>query len=173
MRLLARVADGFALLAGVVVLAITLLVSYDVGMRTLLDAPQLFVDELCGFLLVFVIFAGLAHTFLRGGHVRVDLVTGRLPGRARARMRIATLAAGIAVLLISAWVTSSSAITAFRYGRVSTVELYPLWVPMVAIPAGLLLMALAMAAIVLRQWRVLRRAGDAADEVALREDDAA
>ena len=87
MRAIARASRAIALLAGVVVLAITLLVSYDVGMRYLFDAPQLFVDELAGFLQVFVIFAGLAYTFVSGGHVRVDLVTGRLAPQARARPR--------------------------------------------------------------------------------------
>ncbi len=170
MTAIARIARAIALLAGAMVLAITLLVSYDVGMRYLFDAPQLFVDELAGFLQVFVIFAGLAYAFVSGGHVRVDIVTARLRGPVRARLRVFTLLAGIVVLLIASWVTGSSAITAHAYGRVSTVELYPLWVPMIAIPSGLLLMALAMGAAAWRQWRTLRAVRDAADEITLRED---
>ena len=54
------------------------------------------------------------------------------------------LTIGIVFLAVVIWVTTQSALTAFRYGRVSAVLLYPLWVFMLMIPAGLLLMALCM-----------------------------
>ena len=58
------------------------------------------------------------------------------------------------------WVTTQSTLTAWRYGRVSAVMLYPLWWPMLVIPAGLALFALAMLARLARQARAGR------DEVA-------
>lgn len=159
---------AIALLAGLVVLAITLLISYDVGMRYLFDSPQLFVDELAGFLQVFVIFAGLGYTFLTGNHVRVDLLTSHLAPARRARLRVVSLIAGLAVIVVATWVTASSAYTAFVYERVSTVELYPLWMPMVAIPAGLLLLAVTMTVTLIRQWQALGSAEP--DEVALEDE---
>jgi TRAP-type uncharacterized transport system fused permease subunit len=87
--------------------------------------------------------------------VRVDLLTGRLAPAARARLRLVTLALGIAFLGIVIWVTTHSAITAFNYGRVSAVMLYPLWPPMLLIPAVLALMALVMAAALARQAKIL------------------
>ncbi len=114
-----------------------------------------------------MVFGGLAYTFLVGGHVRVDLVTARLPAAARARLRLVTLALGQGFVLAMAWVTAQSAVTAYRYGRVSAVMLYPLWVPMLAIPAGLLLLAAAMAVALGRQWRALRGRDGPPDEVAL------
>jgi C4-dicarboxylate transporter DctQ subunit len=162
--MIGRLADVAALLAGVATLAITLLVTYDVLMRYFLNEPQLFVDEVASFLLVFVIFAGLAATFRAGVHVRVDLLTAHLPGRFRARLRLVSLALGVLVLAVSIWVTTDSTLSAWRYGRVSAVELYPLWPVMALIPAGLLLLLLAMAATFVRQLRALG-AGAAADEV--------
>src|SRR5437764_920590 len=88
-------------------------------------------------LLVFVVFGGLAYTFRAGGHVRVDLVTSSLPRPVRAWLRVVTLAVGLAFLAPVIWVTVQSGLTAYRYGRVSAVMLYPLWVPMLLIPAGL------------------------------------
>ena len=64
--ILARLSDGVILVSGLAVLAITLLISFDVLMRYFLDQPQLFVDELTSFLLVGVIFWGTAPTFFRG-----------------------------------------------------------------------------------------------------------
>ena len=161
-----RVASGAALLAGFATLAITLLISYDVAMRYFFNEPQIFVDELASFLEVLVIFAGAAYTFRTGGHVRVDLVTGRLRPAARAWLRLVTLALGVVFLTIVLWVTAQSALTAFRYGRVSAVMLYPLWMPMAVIPAGLALMALAMLARLARQVRVTLGPRSARDEVA-------
>ena len=170
MAAMRRFSRAVALLAGVVVLAITLLISYDVGMRYLFDSPQLFVDELAGFLQVFVIFAGLGYTFLTGNHVRVDLVTARLASPNRARLRLVSLGAGLVVILITTWVTGSSMLTAFAYERVSTVELYPLWMPMATIPAGLLLLAATMIVTLVRQWRALCVPGGRVDEVPLEDE---
>jgi TRAP-type C4-dicarboxylate transport system permease small subunit len=154
-----------ALLAGLATLALAVLISFDVLMRYLFDRPQLFVDEVGPFLLLLVVFGGAAQTFRLGGHVRVDLVTGHLPPPARAWLRVLTLAVGIAFLSAVMWVTVQSALTAFRYGRVSAVMLYPLWVPMLLIPTGLGLMALAMAVALGRQLRAALGPRAGRDEV--------
>ena len=91
------------LLAGLGVLAMAGLITFDVLMRYFLDRPQLFVDELASFLQVFVVFAGLAYTFRAGGHVRVDLVTSSLPRPVRAWLRAVTLALGLAFLAAVIW----------------------------------------------------------------------
>jgi len=154
-----------ALLAGLATLALAVLISFDVVMRYFLDRPQLFVDEVGPFLLLLVVFGGAAQTFRLGGHVRVDLVTAHLPPPARAWLRVLNLAVGIVFLSAVMWVTVQSAFTAFRYGRVSAVMLYPLWVPMLLIPAGLGLMALAMAVALGRQLRAALGPRAGRDEV--------
>ena len=157
-----------ALLAGFATLAIVLLVSYDVLMRYFLDRPQLFVDEVASFLQVLVVFGGAAYTFRVGGHVRVDLLTGHARPSARAWLRLLCLLIGLVFLGAVIWVTTQSALTALRYGRVSAVMLYPLWPPMLVIPAGLALMGLAMLVTLTRQLRALR--GPGADEVRPEEE---
>ena len=160
------VAGGAALLAGFATLAIVVLISYDVTMRYFFNDPQVFVDEVASFLEVLVIFGGAAYTFRTGGHVRVDLVTSHLRPAARAWLRLVTLALGVVFLAIVLWVTTQSALTAYRYGRVSAVMLYPLWLPMAVIPAGLALMALAMLGALVRQLRAMLGPRSARDEVA-------
>jgi len=158
-----RIARSASTLAGLAVLAIVVLISLDVLMRFFFNQPQLFVDEVASFLEILVIFGGLAYTFRTGGHVRVDLLTGRLPGPARAWLRLVSLLVGLAFLGVVIWPTVQSALTAYRYGRVSTVMLYPLWLPMLLIPAGLGLLGVAMLATLARQVRALGRRD--ADEV--------
>jgi TRAP-type transport system small permease protein len=158
-----RIARSASTLAGLAVLAIVVLISIDVLMRFFFNQPQLFVDEVASFLEILVIFGGLTYTFRTGGHVRVDLLTGRLPRPARAWLRLLSLLIGLAFLGVVIWPTVQSALTAYRYGRVSTVMLYPLWLPMLLIPAGLALLGAAMLVTLARQVRVLRRPD--ADEV--------
>jgi len=163
---IARAADVAGLLAGFATLAIVLLVSYDVLMRYFIDQPQLFVDEVASFLQVLLIFGGAAYTFRVGGHVRVDLVTTYVSRPLRAWLRLLTLVLGIALLAVVIWVTTQSAYTAYRYGRVSAVMLYPLWFPMAFIPAGLALMGLAMLVALVRQVRLTFGPAARRDEVA-------
>ena len=163
--MIARLSRVAATGAGLATLAIVLLISFDVLMRFFFDRPQLFVDEVASFLEVLVVFGGAAYTFRAGGHVRVDLVTGRIARTARAWLRVVTLGLGVVFLAVVIWVTVQSGITAFRYGRVSTVMLYPLWLPMLLIPAGLALMALAMLARLARQLQAALGPPFARDEV--------
>jgi len=151
-----RVARSAATLAGLAVLAIVVLITYDVLMRFFFDQPQLFVDEAASFLEVVVIFGGLAYAFRTGTHVRVDLLTTHLPRRARARLRALALGLGLVFLAIVIWTTAQSALTAYRYGRVSAVMLYPLWAPMLVIPLGLALLAVVMLIALTAQLRALR-----------------
>jgi TRAP-type C4-dicarboxylate transport system permease small subunit len=160
-----RAADVAGLLAGFATLAIVLLVTYDVLMRHFLDRPQLFVDEVASFLQVLLVFGGAAYTFRVGGHVRVDLVTARVRPYARAWLRLVTLLLGVAFLVIVIWVTTQSAWTAYRYGRVSAVMLYPLWLPMACIPAGLALLGLAMVVALVRQVKLALGPAARRDEV--------
>lgn len=151
-----RLARSASTLAGVAVLAIVALITYDVAMRFFFEEPQLFVDEVASFLELFVIFGGLAYTFRTGGHVRVDLVTGRLPGRTRTWLRVTGLVLGVVFLAVVIWTTAQSALTASRYGRVSAVMLYPLWAPMALIPLGLALLAAVMLVALAAHVRALR-----------------
>jgi C4-dicarboxylate transporter DctQ subunit len=162
---IARASKAAALLSGLATLVLALLISFDVLMRYFFNRPQLLVDELGPFLLLLVIFGAAAQTYRVGGHVRVDLVTSHLPPPARAWLRLLNLALGLVFLAVVIWVTGQSALTAYRYGRVSAVLLYPLWLPMLLIPAGLLLMALCMVGTLRRQLRAALGPWDRRDEV--------
>jgi TRAP-type C4-dicarboxylate transport system permease small subunit len=154
-----------ALLGGIATVAIAGMITLDVLMRYFLGQPLLFVDELASFLQVLIVFGGLAYTFRSGGHVRVDLVTSHLSPSLRAWLRVATLALGVLLIATIIWTTAQSAATAYRLERVSAVMLYPIWLPMLLIPAGLLLMALAMLGTLRRQLRAALGPREAREEV--------
>ena len=148
-----RLSEGIFLITGLAVLAITLMISFDVLMRYFLNRPQLFVDELTSFILVGVIFLGTAPTFRRGAHIQIDLVTSRLRKATQRRLRIFTLSVGIAMLGVVTYETIISAWVAYKYGRVSAVMVYPIWIAMVFIPIGLSLMAFFMVVNLMKEIR--------------------
>jgi TRAP-type C4-dicarboxylate transport system permease small subunit len=141
---LERFSERIVLLTGLGVLAMTLMVSYDVLMRYFLGDPQLFVDDLTSFLLVAIIFLGAGPVFYRGGHIQIDLVTSHLKSKTQSRLRVITLSIGIALLGIVIYETMVSTVSALQTGRVSAVMNYPLWVGMIFIPLGLILMVFFM-----------------------------
>jgi C4-dicarboxylate transporter DctQ subunit len=163
--LIRRASRIAALLSGLATLILAVMISFDVLMRYFFNRPQLIVDEVGPYLLLVVIFGAAAQTFRVGGHVRVDLVTAYVPRPARAWLRVVNLTLGIAFLAVVIWVTTQSALTAFRYGRVSAVLLYPLWMPMLLIPAGLFLMALCMVETLRRQLKAALGPWAGRDEV--------
>ena len=164
--MIGRASKAAALVSGLATLVLAVIISFDVLMRYFLNRPQLIVDEVGPYLLLVVIFGAAAQTFRLGGHVRVDLVTAHLSsGTARAWLRVVNLVIGVIFLAVVIWVTTQSALTAFRYGRVSAVMLYPLWVPMLLTPAGLLLMALCMVETLRRQLRAALGPRAGRDEV--------
>lgn len=139
-----RIPRWMAFLSGVSVLVVTLMITYDVLLRYFFNRPQLFVDELATLILILIIFGGIAFTFQRGGHIRVDLLTNRLGRRANRTLRILTLFLGIVFLGIITQNTFVSSLVAYRLERLSMVMFYPLWIPMLLIPIGTGLMAWVM-----------------------------
>ena len=158
-RAVDRTARAGSLVAGLAVLVITVLITYSVVLRYFFGSPQIFVDELATFLLVVVISWGLAHTFRSDGHITVDLLVRRLGPRTRAGLRAATLLLGSAFVTVVAWQTLDTALQAHRYGRVSTVMLYPLWLPQLVIPLGFALLLAAMLLALARGWRRVKGGG--------------
>ncbi len=146
-RLLARLlaaatAAGLIIGAGLV-LALTGVVGYSVGMRYLLGQPQTWSDELVGYLMVSMVMLGAAEALRRGQHIEVDLLTERLSARWRWLAKIwgqATTAFVAAVLMVAGWemVAFSASVELLSDGYLEV----PMWIPQLAVPvgAGLLLL---------------------------------
>ena len=148
-----RTSKAASFLGGLATLVIAGAITSDVLLRYFLNRPLLGVDEIAGFLQVLVVFWGCAYTFQQGGHIRVDLVTSHCSGPVRAWLRVVTLLLGLVLLGVVCWVTTQSALTAYRYQRVSVVMLFALWPAMLLIPTGLALMGVAMLVALGRQLR--------------------
>jgi TRAP-type C4-dicarboxylate transport system permease small subunit len=92
-------------------------------------------DEISGYLNVFIGFLALAFTLQKGGHVRVDIVSSRLPQKVRNILDILTDVLALILvgqLILTAWYSFKQIVAADE--RAQTYLLTPL-----AIPYGIML----------------------------------
>lgn len=85
------------LVGGVLVLAITLIVFISAILRYVFHYPIGWSVEMVVMLFVGIVFLGMAYTLQVGGHIRVDVITSRLPKR---KQRIIDLIVSIICFLI-------------------------------------------------------------------------
>ncbi len=79
-----------ARLAGWIVFAMMLIITYDVAMRYVFRAPTTWSFEISTYMLVAIVFLGGAWTLPAGGHVSVDIVTERVKPKTKALLGIIT-----------------------------------------------------------------------------------
>jgi TRAP-type C4-dicarboxylate transport system permease small subunit len=110
--------------------------------------------DFAGFMLAAGTFLALPWTLMSGGHVRVSLVTSRLPRRLAWGVEIAVLGLAAAVVGFAAFYAGMLLEESHRYGDTSPgIVAIPLWVPQVAMVLGLALLCLALVDALLRTLR--------------------
>lgn len=92
-----------AAIGGVLLLGLMAMTVVDVIGRYVFNAPLRGATELTELLLAAIIFLGLIGVSLRGGHVTVDLLTNRMPGKWQPWRLAATGLFSAAVLVVVAW----------------------------------------------------------------------
>jgi len=95
MNIISRAIDTFNIKEGEVtsllVIPLLLIVIYEVFMRYAFNAPTIWGFEATTFLYGIHYMFGLAYTDVQDGHVRVDILTARLPHKAQAIIGIITI----------------------------------------------------------------------------------
>jgi len=90
-RLFDRAVNGVVLsasvIAGLAVLAMTLIVTMDVVLRYAFT-PTKWVHEFSTYLMVVLVFMGLAYALKEDAHITVDALTARLPRRVQDWMKV-------------------------------------------------------------------------------------
>ncbi len=165
---LIRFADGASALSGAIsalgLLALAATIGYEVAARYLFNAPTSWVSEVGGYLLVAIVFLGLAAAQRGGSHIRVELLLDHLPPRAALELQHIANWIGVVFVIFCAW--QSAAFTAGEYvngtrswGLLST----PQWIPQLPMAIGFSLFALALVA---DGYRLRTRFGASAQRIA-------
>ncbi|MBY5931833.1 TRAP transporter small permease [Tateyamaria omphalii] len=140
------------MLAGLLILVICVLVSAQILLnaagRVLPGALPSTIPsyaDFAGFMLAGATFLALAHTLRAGGHIRVNLVTARLPDRAQFYLEAAVLLIAAALVAFAAWFMVGLVIESIHYGDVSNgIIPVPLWIPQTITAFGMGLLGVAI-----------------------------
>jgi TRAP-type C4-dicarboxylate transport system permease small subunit len=151
-RFLQRVYDVCGAIAGGLILCICLLISAQIILSAvgrmipdLLPSTIPSYADFSGFMLAGATFLALAHTLRAGGHIRVSLVTGRLP------QRVQVIAEGLVLIMTAAlvgyatWFMISLVFESVHYGDVSSgIIPVALWIPQSVAAGGVGLLFVAV-----------------------------
>lgn len=131
--------------AGVILLALMVLITTAVVSRQLLGRPMAWVIELSGIALLFITFLSTAYVARLDGHVRVDLLNELLPASVMWRLSVVAEVLQIAIAAVLAYAGARLALDHLGSGvETSGFLSIPRWTVDVVIPlgAGLLVMQL-------------------------------
>jgi TRAP-type C4-dicarboxylate transport system permease small subunit len=151
-RALQKLYDICGAIAGGLILCICVLISAQILLNAVgrlspgsLPSTIPSYADFSGFMLAGATFLAMAHTLRAGGHIRVNLVTARLPIRVQAVFEGFVLLLASALVGYATWFMGALVFESIHYGDVSPgIIPIPLWIPqgVAALGIGLLLVAI-------------------------------
>jgi C4-dicarboxylate transporter, DctQ subunit len=130
----------------------------NVVLRYVFLAPIAGVEEVCLYLLVWIVFVGSSVAMRTRGHVAIDLLPRAL---APAHRRLLALFVGALILLFLAvffYFSMAHTLSVKASGQVTPITQAPMWITYLAMPVGSALMFLRTAQFL---WGILRSDPDA------------
>ncbi|QDC08268.1 TRAP transporter small permease [Oceanicola sp. D3] len=129
-RALFRVETLLALIGGIVVFSLMLLAVGSVGGRKLFNQPLPGYVDWIQFLMPFIAILGVSYCHRLGGHIRMDILVGRLKGRALWLFELLSTLLVLLLMVLLVWGSWSHFDRSFDLGR-------PLWSSDSSIDIGL------------------------------------
>lgn len=157
-RLISRLSYGGAVMGvfGIIIMAV--LITVSVVLRYFFRVGLPFTVEYSGYILVMVIFMGLAYTTLREAHVSVDFVIKRLSKKRRSILEITTTFLAMVMVVVFFWYDIDLFIKSKESGVTSlTKMLTPIWIPQIFLVLGMAIFCVATLTVVIRKVIDFRR----------------
>lgn len=102
--------------------------------------------DFTGFFLAAASFFALAHTHREGGHIRVSLIIQNLPPKARLVIEFWSVGLALLATIYFTWYMALLVHESFIYNDLSPgIIPVPIWIPQLAVLAGLVVLAIALA----------------------------
>ncbi len=160
---LRRVIRAAEYVAGFLVLAMTVFMTFDVLMRYGLGRATAIADDITAYMLVGITFLGAGSTEAAKLHINVETFIAFLRPRARKVFGLVTLLLTLAYVVFLTWQVFPYVATSWRLQYLSSgLVRFPLWMPQTLIPAGLCVLVLALLVNIVQSVRDLlgHRPGD-------------
>jgi TRAP-type C4-dicarboxylate transport system permease small subunit len=162
--LVERCNHALGMVSGLGILAMGLILAYEVASRYCFNAPTIWVQETSIYLYMWTMLAAASYTLQTGKHVNVDIVIERVPARAKMLLEVLTGAVGAlfsAIVSIQAYEMIAATV---RFGKVSATPLrVPLWIPQSALLMGFVLLTFQFAFLIVDRMVELRAHGAKGD----------
>lgn len=124
-----------------------IVVTFEVISRYLLNEPTTWSDEIASYLLIAIVFLGLAQNLRLGSHIRIDIITNLVSVRMRLWFELFAYAVGLVfsiMLVMGTWIRFHNF---WMRNTISDSPLMtPLWLPMAPVLLGAMILVLAMLA---------------------------
>jgi C4-dicarboxylate transporter DctQ subunit len=151
---------ALGMISGLGILAMGIILTYEVVTRYFFNAPTIWVQETSTYLYMWTMLAAASYTLQEGKHVHVDLVIDRLPTRPKSVVEVVTGAVGAvfcAIVSIQAYQMIAATV---RFGKVSATPLrVPLWIPQSALLMGFVLLTFQFAFLIVDRVAELKAHG--------------
>jgi C4-dicarboxylate transporter, DctQ subunit len=136
-RLIASVARGLCAAGVVCVVAMMVLTTGDVVARYVFNSPTMWTDEMASYLLIAIVFLGLAQNLLTDGHIRIDVATSHVSPGARRVLEVLAFAVAVLfsiILIAGTWTRFANFWT--RNTLSDSPLMTPMWIAMVPVVIG-------------------------------------
>lgn len=141
-----------AYLSGVLLVSLVGLILIEIFIRYFFDMSTMIADEYSGYLYLASIFLGLAYTFLKDGHIRINIVTSKLSEKSNSFIDIIASIITLGVLSFVLYRTILFAYDSYELEMLSeAVSETPLYLTQIAMPVGVAMFILAVIAFIIRR----------------------
>lgn len=101
--------------------------------------------DFSGFMLAAATFLAMPYTFRSGGHIRVSLVTSRLPAKAQLAAEVCVLTIAAGLLIYACYYIGALVYESWHFNDVSPgIIPVPLWIPQTVMAIGMGLLCIAV-----------------------------
>jgi TRAP-type C4-dicarboxylate transport system permease small subunit len=157
-RLASFVARANGALCEAILVGLVVVVALEVVLRNTVGVSLQFMEEVSSYFLVLITFLAFSVSLRDGALFRVDVLWERLPVFTRNILQVVLDLVSIGIVVILLRATSLHVWSSFSRGTISPTELsLPLWIPQLAMPAGLIFVLLVLVAGIKEIGRKLKR----------------
>lgn len=158
-RAFLRIERTFCLISGLAVFSLMILAVVSVGGRNVLGSPLPGYVDWIEQAMPLIAFMGISFVMREGGHIRMDIVVGRLKGRALFTVELITTLAVLALMILMLWGSWAHFQRSFDFGapmwsRDSSMDIaLPIWPAKLMAPVAFGILCVRLC---LQVWAYLR-----------------
>ena len=141
-----------AYLSSILFIALTVLIVTEIVSRSFFNVSTMIADEYSGYFYLASVFLGLGYTFKEDGHIRITILTSKLPTKGKKYIDIFAGLITLALLIFVLYYSIKMVQESYEFDMVSeTVSETPIYLTQLALPIGLFIFCIAVLAFIVKK----------------------